>query len=122
LEKLPENIGNLQNLEQITLYQNNLTRLPKSFSMLQSLEKLNLSWNNFESFPEQVSELKRLEWLACFYNPNFNTPDLGNVDIISERPFISDSHLLERVDSHLLERVDGARIFQLAADAVECSA
>ena len=37
LEILPEDLGNLENLEQISLYQNRLSRLPDSMARLQRL-------------------------------------------------------------------------------------
>lgn len=80
LETLPEDIGDLENLEQISLYQNQLSRVPDSMVRLRRLCKLNLAWNRFEAFPEWLGDLKRLEWLAIFENP------LTTLDSIRMRP------------------------------------
>jgi Leucine-rich repeat (LRR) protein len=77
----------LQNLEQITLYQNCLTELPDSFAQLQKLEKLNLSWNDFSEFPEPVKKLKNLKWLAYFYNKPVAIPVLPSLnEVVLDRP------------------------------------
>ncbi len=69
LEQLPANIGDLENLEQISLYQNKLSALPDSMARLKKLTKLNLGWNCFETLPVWINQMTSLQWLAVFENP-----------------------------------------------------
>ena len=69
LEQLPANIGDLENLEQISLYQNKLSALPDSMTRLKKLTKLNLGWNCFETLPVWIHQMTSLQWLAVFENP-----------------------------------------------------
>ncbi|KAI5058208.1 hypothetical protein GOP47_0026378 [Adiantum capillus-veneris] len=60
LEKLPE-IGQLQNLIEISLDSTGLTTLPSSFGQLKNLEKLSLSnCSNFASLPYSIGGLEML--------------------------------------------------------------
>ena len=59
----------LNKLEQLSLYQNQLTDLPKEFKYLTNLQKLNLGWNNFKAIPNFLSEMDSLHWVGIFGNP-----------------------------------------------------
>lgn len=63
IKKLPDNIGILKNLENLSIPYNELTELPNSFENLESLRKLNLSSNNFIKFPKVLFKLKKLDYL-----------------------------------------------------------
>ncbi|MBQ9683370.1 MAG: WG repeat-containing protein [Neisseriaceae bacterium] len=69
LEKLPESIGQLQNLQTLSLfYCNNLTTLPESIGQLQNLQKLSLSYyDNLTTLPESIGQLQNLQklYLIC---------------------------------------------------------
>ncbi|MFG6343688.1 MAG: GTP-binding protein [Lachnospiraceae bacterium] len=54
LQKLPEDIGNLSNLEKLYLDRSGLTELPASFGKLANLKELLLSGTNIRKFPELV--------------------------------------------------------------------
>ena len=60
LESVPEDIGQLRNLEQLNLGFNKLTSLPFSFSKLHNLEVLDLRNNKFRSIPFFVGQLPKL--------------------------------------------------------------
>jgi Leucine-rich repeat (LRR) protein len=47
LNSIPESIGELQNLEKLDFWRNNLSTLPTSIAKLKKLESLNLIENNF---------------------------------------------------------------------------
>jgi Leucine-rich repeat (LRR) protein len=79
LETLPEDLGNLENLEQFSVYQNRLARLPDSAARLKRLVKLNLAWNCFEHLPDWLNDLKELRWLGVFGNP------LRGIDPVTSR-------------------------------------
>lgn len=67
--KLPENIGDFQNLEELSAYYAGLTKdLPESISRLSNLKRLDLSSNAFVTFPEVITKLKNLEELDLASN------------------------------------------------------
>lgn len=66
---LPESIGELNNLKELTLSGNNLTSLPESFVKLTSLQKLDLSNNQFKEIPTQLWALKEITQLDLGGNP-----------------------------------------------------
>jgi len=74
IEALPENIGELTQLQKLMLAGNHLHQLPASFSQCQALQLLRLSANRFEQFPEILLNLPKLAWLAFAGNP-FCSPD-----------------------------------------------
>lgn len=61
---LPPEIGNLQNLENLSLYSCGLTALPQEFADLKNLKYLNMNRNEITVFPEQICQLINLENLA----------------------------------------------------------
>lgn len=69
LTSLPESIGELNNLKELMLSGNNLTSLPESFVNLISLQKLDLSNNQFKEIPTQLWALKKLTQLDLNGNP-----------------------------------------------------
>ena len=65
---LSSKIGNLKNLEKLTLYFNSLEHLPKELGLLEGLEYLNLKHNNLETLPESLGNLAALETLILDSN------------------------------------------------------
>ena len=57
LEFLPENIGNLNALENLILIENNLQFLPESIKNLVALKKLDLFCNKLLFLPENIGNL-----------------------------------------------------------------
>jgi len=60
---IPKEIGQLSNLIELNLEENNLTSLPEEIGQLTKLNKLNLESNLFEHFPIALCQLTSLETL-----------------------------------------------------------
>jgi Protein tyrosine and serine/threonine kinase/Leucine rich repeat len=69
LEKLPNSIGKLQNLQKLMLAGNQLRSLPDEMAACQNLELIRLAANRLESLPNWLFSLPRLSWLAYAGNP-----------------------------------------------------
>lgn len=67
IAKLPDNFGNLVNLEEAVLSYNKLKVLPESFSKLNKLQRLNLSRNNLQQLSPSFA-LKNIRHLDLSYN------------------------------------------------------
>ncbi len=64
LRSIPDTIGNLSNLRELDLSDNNLETLPESIGYLKKLEELYLSGNrNFRRLPDSIGDLENLETL-----------------------------------------------------------
>lgn len=68
LESLPESLGNLVNLKKLMLYGNELKSLPNSLGNLTRLETLNAWHNQLKSLPASLITLKKLTDLNLRYN------------------------------------------------------
>ena len=68
LESLPESIGNLKSLKELTLKKNQLVSLPESIGNLTSLEKLDLEANSLSVLPESIGQLTSLKELNLYMN------------------------------------------------------
>ena len=73
--ELPESIGKLINLEIIQLENNQLTSLPQSIGNLAYLTKLNVDKNHITSLPSSIGNLKNLETLFIGYNELSSLPE-----------------------------------------------
>jgi len=77
---LPPEIGNLINLEWLSLGGNELTNLPKEIGNLINLEELNLDCNHFTTLPPEIWKLKNLKTLDLGHNPLTTLPpEIGNL-------------------------------------------
>ena len=67
IDKIPEEIGNLNSLHLLNISHNNLTSIPNSISKLKQLKRLYLSYNNFSEFiwPNEFQNLKKLKEFIC---------------------------------------------------------
>ena len=63
LSTLPDTIGNLTRLRELNLYKNPLESLPDTIGNLTNLLKINLDGTRFRTFPKQLLKLKNLESL-----------------------------------------------------------
>ena len=85
LEKIPDCIGNLQNIERLLLNSNQLTSLPESIGNLQNLEELPLNSNQLTSLPESFGNLKNLEKLILDKNKLISLREsFGNLQNLEE--------------------------------------
>lgn len=74
LRKLPKEIGQLTNLEQLFCSSNQLTVLPKEIGQLRKLKRLDCSNNQLVTFPKEINQLVNLEWLHCRKNQLSSLP------------------------------------------------
>jgi len=80
LEKLPDSIGDLSQLQKCMLSGNKLTALPQSMSKCHNLELLRIAVNKLETLPSMLLSLPKLSWLAfggnpfCAKHPSCGTP------------------------------------------------
>ena len=65
---VPGEIGDLENLEWLSIYSNSLTSLPVQIGNLDKLVRLQASNNNFSTVPGQIGSLVALEFLALSNN------------------------------------------------------
>ncbi len=80
LTELPESIGNLSNLVQLYVDDNELTTLPESIGNLSNLFYLVAHFNNLTSLPESIGNLSNLIFLDLGYNQISYIPDsIGNL-------------------------------------------
>ena len=69
LSEIPENIGDLTNLESLNLSFNNITLIPDSLYHLKCLKYLNLSRNKLQRIPAFISKMKSLKDIVVYANP-----------------------------------------------------
>uniref|UniRef100_A0A146LFC0 Adenylate cyclase n=2 Tax=Lygus hesperus TaxID=30085 RepID=A0A146LFC0_LYGHE len=70
---LPDNFGDMINLEYLNLSHNDLSALPASFNKLTRLKHVDLYRNSFSEFPEELQSLKQITCLDICMN-YFETP------------------------------------------------
>ena len=63
LTVLPDNIGNMTNLEHVDLRKNYLTDLPQSMAQLTKVTELNLDKNRFTTIPQCIGGMVNLQKL-----------------------------------------------------------
>ncbi|CAM3448826.1 Leucine-rich repeat domain-containing protein [Flavobacterium longum] len=68
ITKIPDNIGDYSNLEELFLTDYGFTELPASFAKLKNLKSLSLAGNEFTQLPESVFQLTQLKELILFSN------------------------------------------------------
>jgi leucine-rich repeat protein SHOC2 len=85
LARLPESIGDLNNLTHLTLANNSLISLPESIGNLNNLTHLTLTNNSLASLPESIDNLINLKYLNLGSNELINLPSsIGNLTDLNE--------------------------------------
>jgi Leucine-rich repeat (LRR) protein len=86
IQTLPESIGNLTKLRNLSLHLNSLHSLPESFASLSSLEELDLGRNLFTHIPKSIRKLKSLKSLKLQGNSietfSLEEGDLENLEVL----------------------------------------
>jgi len=85
ITSLPNTIGNLKMLKEMSLFANPIKTLPDSIGDLESLENLYLADNEIESIPESIGNLKNLRILNFGRNRITEIPSsIGNMTNIEQ--------------------------------------
>lgn len=80
IKKLPKEIGKLQNLKVLYCSDNHLKKLPKEIGDLQNLEELFCTGNQLTKLPSEVGKLQNLRTLSCVQNQLKQLPsEIGNL-------------------------------------------
>ena len=81
LTALPESIGNLSQVQSLSLAEINIEELPGSITSLNNLANLILSFNSIASLPEDIGSLSNLYFLDLGYNQIEGIPEsIGNLE------------------------------------------
>lgn len=75
LGTLPDELLQNRNLKVLRLYKNDLSELPEEIGDMQALEELYIGKNNLKSLPEGLCRLKNLKILSIQYNQLEKLPD-----------------------------------------------
>src|SRR3989344_2701861 len=85
LSSLPSKIGNLRNLRNLELGNNQLTSLPPQIRNLRNLLNLNLGSNRLTSLPPEIGNLRNLQYLTLSSNQLTSLPpQIGNLEYLTE--------------------------------------
>jgi hypothetical protein len=80
LKDIPTQLGNLKNLRVLSLSQNQLTTIPSELGNLSNLNTFWLHTNYLTSIPSELGKLQKLEFLYLYTNQLTSIPDeLGNL-------------------------------------------
>lgn len=77
LEVIPESIGNLKRLQELSITGTDIVTVPDSIGKLQYLADLNLSFNKIQTLPNTLQELIRLKRLLLHNNQILKFPLLS---------------------------------------------
>jgi len=95
LKYLPEEIGGLENLEELNAISNQIKELPKSIGNLRKLRVLKLNSNELKYLPEEIGGLENLEELNAISNQIEELPkSIGNLRNLREL-YVRDNPLNE---------------------------
>jgi Leucine-rich repeat (LRR) protein len=74
-QSIPNNIDDLQDLEELTIIRTEISSVPESLFNLKNIKKLNLSGNKLTSISEKISQLTKLESIDLSQNKLEQVPD-----------------------------------------------
>jgi Leucine-rich repeat (LRR) protein len=95
LKFLPDSIGNLNNLKELYIYNNQLESLPDLIVSLVNLETLNLSDNKLKSLPNSIRNLNNLKGLYIYNNQLESLPDWISSLVNLENLYLDNNNLAE---------------------------
>ena len=72
---IPDSIGKLTNIRELTLAFNGIKKIPSSIGDLTNLKLLDLMWNGLEELPDSIKYLKNLEYLSLVGNKLITLPE-----------------------------------------------
>ncbi len=107
ITQLPEQIGQLTNLQLLHLGGNQLSTLPEQIGQLVNLQRLDLSQNRLSTLPEQIAQLANLQELKVYGNQLTTLPEqLGRLTNL--RTLFLDGNQLKRLPRSIgkLERLN----------------
>jgi Leucine-rich repeat (LRR) protein len=79
ISRIPPEIFELENLEELDLSKNKIKKIPPEIKHLKKLKILNLSKNQLEELPAELGELEQLEKLDVSRNNIYKLPEtIGN--------------------------------------------
>ena len=77
---ISKEIGQLQNLRKLKLFNNELTSIPCEIGQLQNLQYLYLSYNKLKSIPKEIGQLQTLQYLYLHSNKLTSIPkEIGHL-------------------------------------------
>jgi len=76
LSEIPKNIGDLSDLESLTIRTRTIESIPDSLYDISSLKYLSLGGNKLKNISENISKLENLEYLDISYNQLDSIPDV----------------------------------------------
>jgi len=68
ITKVPDEVGDMVQLETLTLSENKIESLPETIGLLTNLKTLFLFHNRLQSLPQSLNELRQLQWLGLTGN------------------------------------------------------
>jgi Leucine-rich repeat (LRR) protein len=80
IQNVPNQIGLLSNLQELSLHSNNIATIPPNIGLLSKLQILNLGSNQLQTIPSEIGELYLLEKLSLGGNELLQIPaSIGNL-------------------------------------------
>ncbi len=99
IKKIPDAIGNLQELLSLFLGNNRLTTLPDALGQLKNLESLDLAMNQIRALPDSIGGLENLKYLNLSFNElHYLPPSIGRLQNL-QRLRLDGMHFFELPES-----------------------
>lgn len=110
ITELPDELGDLSQLEEIDLSYNNIKQLPDSLFRLTNLKTILMTRNELETIPAAIGELKKLERLDISYNKlSFLPPEIGKLEKLAS--FDGSFNKLEELPLELVDLVSLKKLY-----------
>jgi Leucine-rich repeat (LRR) protein len=93
LEQLPDELFDLEELENLDISYNGFTELPPAIARMTHLRFLDLRGNNLQNLPAEISKLSELKHLDLSENPLQCLPEPANVQLMQNAILTKKSYL-----------------------------